>query len=40
MIGNMRPSVEKLKRRSKEVLVLERSVGLRDKGPFQTPQQK
>lgn len=34
MIGNMQPSVEKLRRRAKEVLVLERSVELRDKGTF------
>jgi hypothetical protein len=32
LVGNMRPSAEKLRRRAKEVLVLERSVGLRDKG--------
>ena len=34
MIGNMRPSVQKLRERAKKVLVLERSVGLRDKDTF------
>jgi uncharacterized protein (DUF4213/DUF364 family) len=31
LVGNMRPSAEKLRRTAKEVLVLERSMGLRDK---------
>lgn len=31
IVGNMRPSAEKLKRRAKEVVVLERSVDLRDR---------
>ena len=34
MIGNMRPSVEKLRRLAREVLVLERNIGLRDKDTF------
>lgn len=34
MVGNMRHSVEKLKPLVKEVLVLERTTGLRDKGTF------
>ena len=31
LVGNMRPSAEKLRRMAREVLVLERSIGLRDK---------
>lgn len=31
LVGNMRPSAEKLRHRAKKVLVLERSLGLRDK---------
>lgn len=34
MVGNMRPSVEKLRPLVKEVLVLERSIGLRDRETF------
>ena len=34
MVGNMRPSVQMLRRKAKEVLVLERTVGLRDKDTF------
>lgn len=34
MVGNMRPSVEKLRTLAKEVLVLERSIGLRDRGTY------
>ncbi|MGD0637112.1 MAG: DUF364 domain-containing protein [Nitrososphaerales archaeon] len=34
MVGNMRHSVEKLRPRAKEVLVLERSVGLRESGYY------
>jgi len=34
MVGNMRPSVEKLRRAAREVLVLERTVDLRDKDTF------
>lgn len=34
LVGNMRHSVEKLKRRAREVLVLERNVSLRDRGVF------
>ena len=34
IVGNMRPSAEKLRKRAKEVLVLERSMGLRDKYTF------
>jgi uncharacterized protein (DUF4213/DUF364 family) len=31
LVGNMRPSAEKLRRMAREVLVLERSIGLRDR---------
>ena len=34
VVGNMRPSVEKLKRMARRVLVLERSTGLRDRETF------
>lgn len=31
LVGNMRPSAEKLRQRAKEVVILERSIGLRDR---------
>jgi len=34
VVGNMRHSVEKLRARAKRVLVLERSIGLRDEGSY------